>query len=121
MEELIIQRVNNFMGSLSMKTKAFSLSIGIPESTLKQQLNGKTGKGRGIQIAVITAILSTYPDLSAEWLLRGEGEMERQRTQFKPMNNKDLEELRKENAMLIETNRNLSCILAGVNIKEKTA
>lgn len=108
MEELIIQRVNEFMESVSMKTKSFSLSIDIPESTLKQQLSGKQGKGRGVQIAVITAILSTYTNLSAEWLLRGEGEMLRSDL---AVQDSEIMRLKKENDMLVETNRNLSRLL----------
>ena len=75
MEEIIIQRVKEFMKSIHAGIKPFSASIGIPESTLKQQLNGKEGKGRGVQMAVITAVLSTYPNLSAEWLMRGKEPM----------------------------------------------
>jgi hypothetical protein len=100
MEESIIQRVNDFMDSLPMKLKAFSMSIGIPESTLKQQLNGKIGKGRGVQTAVITAILSNYPKLSAEWLLRGEGTMERTDESFVSLN-KELARLKDENSRLL--------------------
>ena len=89
-------------------------------NSLRVKLTRQIKEGKTITCDIILYILVQF-NLSAEWLLRGEGEMERQMTQFKPMHNKDLEELRKENAMLIETNRNLSRILAGVNIKEKTA
>lgn len=75
MEEAIIQRVVELMDYLHLKIKAFSVEIGIPEPTLKQQLKGKEGRGRGIQIAVITSILDRYQNLSAEWLLRGKGTM----------------------------------------------
>lgn len=99
MEEDVIQRVGEFMNSLHLKLKAFSQQIGIPESTLKQQLNGKEGRGRGVQMAVITAILEKYPDLSAEWLLRGKGtmlksgELESEKFRINPNNAGDVENL----------------------------
>lgn len=75
MEEEVIQRVGELMDALHLKHRSFSQEIGIPESTLKQQLNGKEGRGRGVQMAVIAAILNKYQSLSAEWLLRGKGKM----------------------------------------------
>lgn len=75
MEEEVIQRVSELMDAIHLKLRTFSQEIGIPESTLKQQLNGKEGRGRGVQMAVIAAILNKYQNLSAEWLLRGKGTM----------------------------------------------
>jgi hypothetical protein len=53
---------------------AFSKEININQTTLNKQL--KDG-GCGVQVSTLTQILDTYPDLSAEWLLRGEGEMKK--------------------------------------------
>lgn len=77
MENNVTQRFREFMGSTGLSILAFANAIGIPQSTLNQQLNGRNGKNIGVQISVITATLAAYPDLSAEWLLRGEGSMEK--------------------------------------------
>ena len=77
MENNVTQRFREFMESTGLSILAFANAIGVPQSTLNQQLNGRNGKNIGVQISVITAVLATYPDLSAEWLLRGEGGMEK--------------------------------------------
>ena len=49
----------------------FSKAIGISQKTVNNQLNGL----RSVSLDFVNAILDTYPDISAEWLLRGKGEM----------------------------------------------
>lgn len=49
----------------------FSKEIGIPQVSLNNYTSGR----RKVSYEVIDAILSTFPDVSAEWLLRGEGKM----------------------------------------------
>ena len=49
-------------------TTAFSKLIGIHQVTLNNYILGK----RKLSLEVIEAVLNTFPDVSAEWLLRGE-------------------------------------------------
>lgn len=49
----------------------FALKIGIKQQTLNNYTNGK----RPVKLDTVLAILHTYGDVSAEWLLRGKGEM----------------------------------------------
>ena len=49
----------------------FALKIGIKQQTLNNYTNGK----RPVKLDTVLAILHTYSDVSAEWLLRGKGEM----------------------------------------------
>ena len=49
----------------------FSKEIGIPQVSLNNYTSGR----RKVSYEVIDAILSAFPDVSAEWLLRGEGKM----------------------------------------------
>ena len=63
MENNVTQRFREFMGSTGLSILAFANAIGIPQSTLNQQLNGRNGKNIGVQISVITATLSAYPNL----------------------------------------------------------
>lgn len=51
--------------------KVFALQTGIKQQTLNNYTTGK----RSISLDAIIAILKAYPDVSAEWLLRGKGEM----------------------------------------------
>lgn len=51
--------------------KEFSSIIGIVQVTFNRYIN----KERSIGVDAISGILSAFPDVSAEWLLRGEGEM----------------------------------------------
>lgn len=50
---------------------SFSKIVGIPQVTLNNYVKGR----RGVSYEVIEAILSAFPEVSAEWLLRGEGNM----------------------------------------------
>lgn len=91
MEDIVTQRVNEFRQSLGLSILAFSKAININQTTLNKQL--KEG-GCGVQVSTLTQILDTYPDLSAEWLLRGEGDMKKGEewkvTQFIPVQNNEL-------------------------------
>lgn len=91
MEDIVTQRVNEFRKSLDLSILAFSKEININQTTLNKQL--KDG-GCGVQVSTLTQILDTYPDISAEWLLRGEGEMKRgdewKVAQFVPVHDTEL-------------------------------
>ena len=50
---------------------AFSKLIGVNQKTLSQQLN----KECSVSLSVLLPVLSSLPDVSSEWLLRGKGEM----------------------------------------------
>lgn len=50
---------------------AFSKMIGVNQKTLSQQMN----KECNVSLAVLLPILSSFPDMSAEWLFRGKGPM----------------------------------------------
>ena len=51
--------------------KDFALQIGIKQQTINNYTKGK----RTLSLDAIIAILTAYEDVSAEWLLRGKGEM----------------------------------------------
>ena len=91
MEDIITQRVNEFRQSLGLSILAFSKAININQTTLNKQLKED---GCGVQVSTLIQILDTYPDLSAEWLLRGEGDMKKGEewkvTQFIPVPNNEL-------------------------------
>jgi transcriptional regulator with XRE-family HTH domain len=67
----MIERIRAIAKEKSKSMASFSAAIGIPQPTLNNQMLGQ----RKISLETIYAILDTFPDVSAEWLLRGEGEM----------------------------------------------
>ncbi len=69
----MINRIKSLLDYLQINENAFSNIIGISQRTLNYYINGK----RKPSFELIEKILNAYPDLSAEWLLRGEGDMYR--------------------------------------------
>lgn len=67
----MIGRIKKLIGSLSISERAFALACGIAQNTMNYYLSGK----RKPSCEAINKILNSFPDLSAEWLMRGEGEM----------------------------------------------
>ena len=68
---MLSERINGLIAHLGLSTRAFALQCGLRQNTLSNQLNGN----REISLATVMAILSTHPNVSAEWLLFGTGEM----------------------------------------------
>lgn len=71
MKELILQRVHGVYEHKSNSETQFAKMIGANQKTIKQQFKGE----RALSLDTIIGILNSFEDISAEWLLRGEGEM----------------------------------------------
>lgn len=71
MKGTILERLKSVISTKSNSTSDFSKRIGVAQTTLSNQLKSP----RGISIDVILLTLDQFPDVSAEWLLRGKGEM----------------------------------------------
>lgn len=69
--KLFNERLGIFVNSLRIPRKAFADSLGIDSTPLRRYINGDNSPS----VEVVSNILSTYPDLSAEWLMRGVGPM----------------------------------------------
>ena len=69
-ESPINERVKQILWQKERSVTKFAEKIGIAQTTLNQQFN--VGK---LSLATLENILKAYPDVSAEWLLRGEGSM----------------------------------------------
>lgn len=72
MKTTITQRIKELIDFKEMSINSFSKKINIVQTTLNRQINGDTSS---IPVGTIEAILHYFPEISAEWLLRGEGEM----------------------------------------------
>lgn len=71
MDSIVIQHINELIEVKAKSMRDFASQIGVRNNTLNQQLNGL----RSISYETINAILVTFEDISAEWLLRGVGNM----------------------------------------------
>lgn len=80
MEIDVNQRVKEFMRKENLTTRELSRRIDMSESTMSSKIIG----ARKIDIDTLCAILNAFPDLSAEWLLRGEGSMYKSENFDKP-------------------------------------
>lgn len=69
MQGSIIQRIKELILLKARSESHFASLIGVNQATLNYQLSGK----RGLNIELIIAILTTFEDVSAEWLMRGVG------------------------------------------------
>lgn len=67
----MINRVKDIICHYGLSNRAFALKCGIPQNTFNNQLNGV----RELSLSTINAILKTYEGISAEWLMRGTGNM----------------------------------------------
>lgn len=70
MENDVKQRIMYLIGIKADSVYAFSKQINVAQTTLSEYLNN----GKRVSFTIIRAILEAYPDVSAEWLLRGTGE-----------------------------------------------
>lgn len=73
METPITQRIRVYLKKQRWTINSLSKQINIPQTTLNRQLSDSSYVG----VDVITGMLTVFPDLSAEWLLRGTEPMER--------------------------------------------
>lgn len=67
----MLSRIKAIIAQQGLSTRAFALRCGLRQNTLSNQLNGI----RELSLSTIMAILESFPEISAEWLMRGVGEM----------------------------------------------
>lgn len=71
MIEAVSRRVKKLISALGMSERGISEVINVSNRTLNSSLKSE----RGLSLSIILPILSEFPDVSAEWLMRGNGEM----------------------------------------------
>lgn len=67
MENAVLQRIKKFVKIKNLSVNAFSKAINMEQPTV----NNYFLERRGISFEIIDKMLTTFPELSAEWLLRG--------------------------------------------------
>lgn len=77
MQNNIIDRLFLFMADKSINDNQMTVCAGLSVGVIGKMRKGIT---KGLNSSNIEKILYAYPDLSSEWLLRGEGEMYKSKT-----------------------------------------
>lgn len=67
----MVDRIKELIAYTGLSDRAFAIKCGLKQNTFSRQLNGLNE----VSTQTALSILSTYPEISAEWLLRGKGEM----------------------------------------------
>ena len=68
---MIQERVKAIIAYSGLKDSALAKKIGIQQMTLWRQINGE----RKVSLETILAISEVFPEIDANWLLRGNGTM----------------------------------------------
>ena len=71
MEVSVFQRIMLILEDKQVSVNALSKLIEMSQTTLNTQLKGE----RALSANVVAKVLSVFPDVSAEWLMRGAGTM----------------------------------------------
>lgn len=71
METTVAQRIKSILNDNQISIAAFAKMIGMLQVTCNRQIRGD----QAVSLAMIEGFLHVFPDISAEWLLRGEGEV----------------------------------------------
>ena len=71
MEVSVIERINFVLKHFCKTPNGLANMLEMIPSTVNRQLKGD----QALSSKVIEGVLSVFPDVSAEWLLRGKGEM----------------------------------------------
>lgn len=67
----MVNRVKYLINEKARSVREFAEKIGVKQVTLNQQISGD----RKLSLDIVFSILNSFPDISAEWLLRGKGNM----------------------------------------------
>jgi transcriptional regulator with XRE-family HTH domain len=67
----MVERIKSIINYYKLTDRAFAIKCNIKQNTLSRQLGGTSE----VSLSTIDAILSTFEDISSEWLLRGKGTM----------------------------------------------
>lgn len=71
MESTVLQRVNYIIENSTKTKNLVANEIGMSSTTVWRQLKGE----QALSVKLVEGILAIFPEVSAEWLLRGNGEI----------------------------------------------
>lgn len=67
----MVNRIKKVVEYSKLSESAFAAKCGLVQNALWYQLNGK----RKLSLETVSAVLNSFPEISAEWLLIGNGSM----------------------------------------------
>lgn len=67
----MLDRISQILKTKKLSASQFAISIGVQPSSVSHVLSGRNKPS----LDFISKILNTYPDISAEWLITGKGEI----------------------------------------------
>lgn len=67
----ITQRLNEIISYSGLSVRAFAIKCGLHQATIDKQIKGL----RSVSVETLVGVLQAYPEISAEWLMRGTGSM----------------------------------------------
>lgn len=71
MKESVLERINHLIDDCGESKNALANKCDMAPQTFGRYVNGDNK----ITVSLVSSLLEVFPDLSAEWLLRGEGSM----------------------------------------------
>ncbi len=107
MEEEVKIRIREILKEFSSNPTQLSKQFGVNQKTLNSQINDTTT----LSVSTILLILNAFPEVSAEWLLRGNGEM-------KFSSDKNKSAIAQDDAELVALSRDLVNVIG--KIMDKT-
>lgn len=81
MEKAVTKRIKCLMDEFGDNKNSLSVKIGMASSTFGRYVNGENKP----TVSLLQLILSQYSDVSADWLLMGEGDMYKKTTELPPV------------------------------------
>ena len=81
-------RLNDMLKAYGLNQAHVAKEVGIATSTISNYYSGK----KEASLRFLMALLKHYPDLSADWLMRGEGEMNKKKEEVKSESYEELED-----------------------------
>lgn len=119
MQNNIIDRLFLFMADKSINDNQMTVCAGLSIGVIGKMRKGIT---KGLNSSNIEKILHAYPDLSSEWLLRGEGEMYKSKTSNEQNERKDLlKEINDREEIIRKQAEQIGALKAELSLKAKTA
>lgn len=67
----VAERIKEFLKFKGISVNSFSRKLVMSQTTLNRQFNGTVT----LSVETVKAVLDYFPDMSAEWLMRGIGQM----------------------------------------------
>ena len=119
MQNNIIDRLFLFMADKSINDNQMTVCAGLSIGVIGKMRKGIT---KGLNSSNIEKILHAYPDLSSEWLLRGEGEMYKSKTSNEQSEwNVLLKEINDRDEIIRKQAEQIGALIAELSLKAKTA